>query len=325
MDQTSLAGRGRRHSLKSYIEKKALPKMGLAGRQFTLEPTRLGNRNVIFFLLIQGCRDIVLKGFKKETRVRNHLIANRFLERCSMDVPRTLFSDLSRKTYRAFGYYFICEEKVTGRNLAETGDLAGCIPAVAAFYARLHAIHSSRWGKLRSGHKYGFHSYILSQITTRLNALASSRSRAGLLDLVTYLKWFERKQETARVIGNFSLCHGDVNKKNIFITERGRVCIIDNEAIKYMPFPAEFYRLQFTLCEDDAYLQRLFDASYLDCCSIRKQEQLGICGDFYRAYVLLECACYYSRKAGEKKIDNGLRAWFESNCAKSVNALNELL
>lgn len=313
------------NKLETYIENKVLPKMDLAGRSFSLQPTELGNRNIILFLNVDNSKVKVFKGFRKKSRIKNNLVANRFLARCNINVSKTLFSDLSQKTYRRFGYYFSCEEKIDGKNLAEINNITEVIPSVARFYAQMHSIRSSRWGKLTSGRKYGFGHYIMDKVTKRLDTLRGSSNQFDAKNTKTYMRWFEKMQDSIKTIKYFSLCHSDVNKKNILLSNSNQVFIIDNEAIKYLPFPIEFYRLKFTLCDESTESQGIFEESYFESCPPTRREEFNRCRNFYRAYVVLELACYFTRKVNEHNAAEDLRNYYESNCKKALSALEELL
>ncbi len=309
-------------ALKDYVDRKILPRMRVNGRPFSLQPTDLGNRNMIFFLEIQGEPAAVLKAYHKNRRLKNDLIASRFLGRCGINVPRPLFSDTSQRTANKFGCYFACEEKIDGRNLAELSDLSGVIPEVARFYAGLHRIQSSRWGKFTAGRKYGFTRYAMEKVAARLESLKGS---GALLKTATCARWFEDRKKTVKTIKNYSLSHGDANRKNILLAKDRRVFIIDNEAIKYLPFPIEFYRLCFSLCADDMEAQKTFEENYFSIMPQARCEEFSVCREFFRAYVLLELAAYYTRKLKKAEAADPQRSFFDSSRTKILESLRELL
>ena len=309
--------------LETYIEKEVLPKMHLAGTPFSLEPTDLGNRNIVLFLSVDNSKVNIFKGFRKKRRIKNSLLANRFLARCNINVPKTLFSDLSQKTFRRFGYFFSCEEKIDGKSLAEISNVTEVIHHVARFYAQMHSIRSSRWGKLASGRKYGFGNYIMDKVTKRVDMLKGAGNQLSAKNTKTYMRWFEKKLDSIKAIKGFSLCHSDVNKKNILFSDSNQVYIIDNEAVKYLPFPIEFYRLKFLLCADSSEAQGIFEESYFESCPPARRKEFNRCCYFYRAYVLLELACYFTRKLNEHNTAEDLRNYYESNCKKALSALED--
>jgi thiamine kinase-like enzyme len=310
--------------LEKYIESKVLSKIKLGGRKFKLIPTTLGNRNIIFFLSIDNFKDTVFKGFAKKYRIHNNLLGNSFLAQYGIDVPKIIFSDISQKTYRDFGCYFSCEEKIEGKSLAEIEDPIKLIPAVAGFYSKLHNIVSPGWGKLTSGRKYGFKNYLLDKVTKRLDIINKSDIGFDKWTVKLFSKWFEKTSDSL-IIKNFSLSHGDVNKKNIMISDNNRVSIIDNETIKFLPFQIEFFRLKYILSEGCPDAQDLFEKSYFESCSPERLSDFEKCRYFYNAYVLFEFAMYYNRKLKDPKIDDCLKNNYESNLNKSLTEVKELI
>jgi Ser/Thr protein kinase RdoA (MazF antagonist) len=312
-------------ALEQYVARKVLPRMKLSNTPFILEPTTLGNRNRIFFLHIGSDRTLILKGFAKKRRLQNSLIAARFLARCNLNAPAVFFSDTSDRTRRALGYYFCCEEKVDGSTLADAPDLSAVLPAVASFYARMHTIQSSRWGKLTSGHKFGFTRYIMDKASKRLARVEKSCAElAGSHDLQACLAWFRAHQHTISNIRHFSLCHSDVNSRNILITNDRQVCIIDNEALKYMPFILEFFRLKLVLCADDRDAQAIFENAYLQHSAPARRDEFFRTRDFFHAYVLLEHLCYFGRKQSAPGTPDDLRFACRTRCQRMLCCLDAL-
>lgn len=311
--------------LEEYIAKKVLPKLQMEGRPFKIRPTELGNRNIIYFLHIDNFQDTVFKGFAKKNRLKNNLIANRFLARCNIKVPRTIFSDLSQSTYKKFGRFFACEEKAAGKPFSESNEIVKSIPFIAGFYAEMHGIRSSRWGKLTSGKKYGFTSYVMTKVTKRINVLKKSDTSLKAQNFNEFIKWFESAKGSLKKIKYFSLCHGDVNKKNILLSDSNQVCIVDNEAIKYLPFPMEFYRLKYVLGGDSVESQTLFEESYFESCSPERRREFESCNLFYNAYVLLELALYHNKKFKHHKAQEHLKDYFETNRDKALTEIKDLV
>ncbi len=311
--------------LDKYIEEKVLPKMQMSGRKFSIQRTGLGNRNIIFFLHIADSRDTVLKGFARKARLKNNLLANRILTRNSISAPRILFSDLSQKTFIKFGCCFSCEEKIEGKNLCEIDNLLEVLPSVAKFYARMHNIGSSRWGKPASSRKYGFSGYVMDKTLKWLNKLKCPETGLKDSELRSCSKWFEKKLDSIKAIRHFSLCHGDVNKKNIMVSPCRQVTIIDNEAVKNLPFPIEYFRLKFILCEDNVKAQKIFEQSYFENCSSEKRHEFEACNLFYRAFVLLELFTYFNKKLKHHHEGDSMKNFYESNRQRALINLKKLV
>jgi|GEM_PF-1147974 len=284
------------HTLEHYIHKTVLPRLGRAGSSLHLEPTTLGNRNRIFFLTVGTDHQLVLKGFASKTRLHNSLIANRFLARYGIAAPRILFADASEKTRARLGWYVSCEEKIDGTPVEATRCDSSMRTAIAAFFARLHSLRSSRWGSLRSPQCFGFRTYLMRKIRERVHSLTASGTQFPGCDPRTIVHWFESNCGAIKAVSEFSLCHGDVNTRNILVTHDNRVVIIDTEALKYLPFPIEYFRLLFFLCQDDAHAQQEFSRCYFENTPHTRYKEFVRCKEFYQAFVLLEFAWYFNKK-----------------------------
>ncbi len=204
--------------LNDYITASILPALGASGRRFSLEPVKGGSRNLIWFLTVEGGGRYVLKAVSKRFRIKNIIWAHAHLERLGIPVPRLFFADRAWKTAETMGYYFACEELVEGRPLDELGDARRQhIARAAAVFARMHAERSFRWGKLKSFQVLGFRDYLLRKTSERSRALAASGCLPGGSSADSLMAWFERKKSAIRPFARFSLCHGDVNMKNILV------------------------------------------------------------------------------------------------------------
>ncbi len=311
--------------LEKYAAKKILPRLDSEGRRFELTPTELGNRNHIFFLEIPGRGSFILKGFRDKDRIKNTLLANRFLSRINIPVPKTFFSDTSKKTFSRFGCYFSCEEKIEGKTLADTDDFSDSIGRIASFYANMHRITSSRWGRFTSGKKYGYTRKLMKKVDKRLKALQETASLLAAPDAQRYRQWFDTNKEKTKEIKVFSLCHGDVNARNILLSDNGDMYILDNEAIKYQPYPLEYYRLAFFLFGDNPSARKAFEKAYFEELPPEKRRCFDACDDFYRAYVLLEIAWYCNKKVKKHNTPDALKTAYTTTRTGALDDLKTLI
>lgn len=283
--------------------------------------TSLGNRNKIYYVTTDEGNRLVFKGYQKKERLKNALISGRFLARNDINVPRILFSDTSRKTYDRFGFYCTCEEKIDAVSMADCEWAGEYIPNIAQFYAGLHSLRSSRWGKFISLKKYGLINTYDKNITKRLNLLSGNSGRLSVSEKNKCLHWFNSTRDQVKKIKLFSLCHGDVNKKNILVNSSGTVYIIDNEAVRYQPYVLEYYRLYYILCENNAELQKRFAHHYRSACPPTRLHELETCGSFFSCYVILELAAYYNRKLRSSSGDT--HDYFSNNVSKAITELKK--
>ena len=310
--------------MEKYVEERVLPGMGVAGRAFTLQPTDLGNRNKIYFLHIDNFTDTVLKGFPKKERMKNSLVGSQLLERSSIDAPRILFFDTTQQTRKKLGCCFSCEEKIDGKSLGEIDSSIDVIPEVAKFYSNMHNIRSPRWGRLASPRRFGFYRYTADKLAKKFESLTDPYLQLDDSDIKTCIGWFNKKKDSIKTIKQFSLCHGDVNKKNILLSKSSRVYIIDNEAIKYMPPQLEFYRLKLILCGNNSASQELFEKCYFDGCEEKMRVEFEQSGLFYEAFVLLEHVLYFNKKLKQNKGDASLMDYYKSGRKNVMSALGNI-
>ncbi|MEI6126043.1 MAG: aminoglycoside phosphotransferase family protein [Pseudomonadota bacterium] len=311
--------------LEAYIRGRVLPEMNMAGRSFALEQTGLGNRNKIFFLNIDDAGAYILKGFTEKYRMKNSLKAHDFLARHTIPTPRVFFSDLTQNTFERFGCFFSCEERIAGKPLAELAHAPEAIPRIARFFAHMHAIRSFRWGKLNNRQLINFTGYTMRRIMERLAALKDSGSCPGDAGADEAWQWFEQRKKKLKAIKRFSLCHGDVNPANILFAADNSIVLIDNEAIKYLPFPIEYYRLQFSLCGDSAEARQLFEESYFSHARPGRRRELALCGDFFRAYVLLEFVWHYNKKLKQQPEGDAALQYYAEHKKKAAGALAAMI
>jgi len=141
-----------------------------------------------------------------------------------------------------------------------------------------------------------------------LQALAEAGCTVGGRSAEELLSWFTRKKSVIRPLTGFSLCHGDVNMKNILLCPDGTIRLIDTEAFKFLPFQIEYFRLVYALCGFNALLQQQFKNAYIAAASQKLQRGLERCGYFYNGYVLLEIAWHFNKQLKQEELPESVRA-----------------
>ena len=311
--------------LEDYVRSHILVFLNRPGDSFSLQPTTLGNHNAIFLLFIDRFPSLILKGYPKINWYKKALNGSRLLAQHGIRVPRLYYTDSSEACFKTFGCHFICEEKIAGKSLAECGAIKDYIPAVAHCYAKMHQIRNSRWKDFFPMYRPWYKSALLKKVTNLLQSLGHSASQEITeKDLASYRSWFFERKNTLPNIQSQSLCHGDVNKKNILISDDNEIVLIDHETVKFSPFPVEFARLKLTLCEDRQDLIDLFETSYSAHCTGEALCELTESKDFYSAYVLLEFAVYFSRKL-RQSADETARNYCAAQLDKLLSALEEII
>jgi Ser/Thr protein kinase RdoA (MazF antagonist) len=308
--------------LNEYIKTRILPALGAQGSPFTLDPVSCGSRNLIWFLTVESGGGYVLKAVSKRFRIKNIIWAHVHLERLGIPVPKLFFADRAWKTAEAMGYYFACEERVDGRPLDELGDgRRQYISRAAALFARMHAARSFRWGKLKSFQVLGFRDYLMRKTSERCQALAAAGCLPGGSCADSIVAWFERKKSVIRPFGRFSLCHGDVNMKNILVCPDSTIRLIDTEAFKFLPCQMEFFRLAYALCGFDEALHRQFRDAYAAAAPKKNRRALERCGEMYQAYVLLEIAWHFNKKLKKTELSEPERSAFAGSRSSALEQL----
>ncbi len=310
--------------LEAYTAKKILPRFNKAGKAFRLESANHGKKNLVFYLHLDGTEQFMLKCYRKKGRMKNGQLANRFLKRCNINIPEIAFTDSSDRTYRQVGCYIICQKRIIGTTIEGISEKEAALRKIALFYANLHSFRSSRWGRFTAGRKYGFSRYIMDKVVRRLEPLTQDNDLFTAEDRRLCYAWFEGKKDCSRHIRHFSLCHTDIHRDNIIIDKSGEVYIVGVDSIRYLPFPLEYYRLAFTLCEDNDQYLRLFENAYFNSCSQERRKEFELCGDFFKAYALLEIAWHCNKYAGQRTIAEHLRNDFLKTRKKAGSALRTL-
>ena len=312
--------------LNDYITTNILPALARQAAHFSLEPVSRGSRNLIWFLTVADGGRYVLKAVSKRFRIKNIIWAHAHLERRGIPVPRLFFADRAWKTAGTMGYYFACEERVDGTPLDELGDgRRHHIAQAAALFARMHAERSFRWGKLKSFQVLGFRDYLMRKTSERAQALAASGGMPGGSSADSLVAWFERKKSAIKPFARFSLCHGDVNMKNILLCPDNKIRLIDTEAFKFLPFQIEYFRLAYALCGFDEALHRQFRDAYTTASTKKNRRELERCGPLYHAYVLLEIAWHFNKKLKQEELPESARAAFADNRGRALEQLAAII
>ena len=97
-----------------YIKEYLLPQFSRNYASYHFEITERGQRSTIIYLSFKDFKPLVIKGTKKKRKIEHMLKGTHHLQNHCIKVPEIINLDLSKKTYKKFGCYFVCEEKIEG-------------------------------------------------------------------------------------------------------------------------------------------------------------------------------------------------------------------
>lgn len=270
-----------------HIRDHLLPQLSLDHSSYHVELTDKGQRNIITHLSIEGFKPLVIKGTKKKHKAEHMWGGTQHLRSHGIKAPEIIYMDLSRKTFRKFGYYFIYEEQIDGKICEELGDVMDSLHLVTELFARMHAIGRTRWGRLNGGSRFGFWRYLKGNIKKKLWRLTANNKLFTSEQCNLYWQWFTSLKDTIKSYKGFSLSHCDPHMHNILISDANEVYLLDNESLRYLPSSIDFYKLQYHFCQDNAEKINRWQQAYFSHLSEDKVEEFNRSKDFFNCYVLL--------------------------------------
>ena len=136
--------------------------------------------------------------------------------------------------------------------------------------------------------------------------------------------WLDRHRSAVPLLGGFSLCHGDVNMKNILLCPGGGLRLIDTESFKFLPCAIEYHRLAYGLCGFDGSLHEEFRKSYMAAATGKTLREIERSGGYYHACVLLEIAWHFNKKLKREGLPEAERPAFARSRDAALARLAEL-
>jgi len=279
-----------REQIDLYIKDHLLPRLSRDHASYHFELTQRGQRSSITYLSIGEFKLLVLKATKKKRKTERMCENTHLLRSHGIKTPEIICLDLSRKTFKQFGCYFVCEEKVEGKVFEELDNPMDSLPLVAETFARLHHIKRAGWGRINRGKRYGFWSYLKRNIKKKLQRLETYKSLFSSKQCERYWHWFTTYKDTITKYKKFSLSHCDPHMHNVLISNAYEVYLLDNDALRYLPLSIDFYKLQYHFCQDDVDKTTKWQQDYLFRLSEDEMEEFNLSKEFFHCYVLLDFA-----------------------------------
>ena len=279
-----------KEQLDLYIKDYLLPQLSLEHSSYYFELTDKGQRNNITYLFVEGFKPLILKGTEKKRKAEHMSDGSQHLRSHGINAPEIVHLDLSRKTFKQFGYYFVCEEKIEGKICEELDNIMDFFPLVAEAFSRLHRIKRVRWGRFDGGKQSGLWRYLKNNIKERLQRLSAYKKLFTSEQCKLYWQWFASNKDMIKSCKNFSLSHCDPHMHNIMVSDASEVYLLDNESLRYLPFSIDFYKLQYHFCQDDAEKIKRWQQAYFSHLPEGDVEEFNSNKDFFNCYVLLDFA-----------------------------------
>lgn len=279
-----------RKQIDLYVKDYLLPQLSRDHASYHFELTERGQRSTIIYLTVEDFKPLVLKGTKKKRKAEHMWEGTHYLLSHGIKVPEIIRLDLSRKTLKRFGCYFVCEEKIEGRVYEELDNSIDSLPLVADAFSRLHHIKRSGWGRIDNSKRYRFWSYLKRNIQEKLQRLRAYQDLFPSKRCEFYWHWFKTHKDTISRYKTFSLSHCDPHMHNVLISNDNEVYLLDNDALRYLPLSIDFYKLQYNFCQDDVKKTTRWQQAYLSYLSKVEVEEFNESKDFFHCYILLDFA-----------------------------------
>jgi len=273
-----------------YIKERLLPQLSREQSSYHFEITDRGQRSFIIYLTIEDFKPLVLKGIKKKRKAQHMWEGTHYLRSHGIKAPEIIYLDLSRKTFKRFECYFVCEEKIEGKSCEGLDNPMDFLPLTAEAFARLHHIKRAGWGRIDSSKRFRFWNYLKANIKEKLRRVKAYKNLFSLKQCELYWHWFTAYKDKISSFRNFSLSHCDPHMHNILISDGKEVYLLDNGSLRYLPLSIDFYKLQYHFCQDDTEKTAKWQKTYLSYLSEGELEEFNSSNDFFNCYVLLDFA-----------------------------------
>jgi hypothetical protein len=273
-----------------YIKDHLLPQLSRDHASYHFEISDIGQRSIITYLTIEDFKPLVLKATKKKHKAEHMWEGTRHLHSHGIKAPEITHLNLSRKIFKRFGCYFVCEEKIEGKVFREFDNPMDYLSLVAENFVRLHHIKRAGWGRIDSSKRYRLWNYLKGTIKKKLKNLSSYKKLFSSKQCDHYLQWFTIYKDTISGYNKFSLSHCDPHMHNVMINDTREVYLLDVDALRYLPLSIDFYKLQYNFCQDDEEKTSKWQQEYLSRLSREELEEFNKSKDFFHCYVLLDFA-----------------------------------
>lgn len=304
-----------RDEARDYVSSWLLPRMGLAGRHFTLDPPpHPGTRSSVFVLRAESMPPLLVRSFRQRRPCVRGIAALRHLETLQLPGPRLVHAEMPRRGFGLLpstGRFLTVETFVEGTPHArlEPGRVGDATLKVARLLARFHGIVRPQWGPVDGRRIRSFGSHTLAGVRRMVRELHATGWLAeeadGLEDL------FEQWRSRLDAIRRFSLVHNDANRHNVIVDEAGRITPIDLHRIAYEPFPEEVINALYHFCRKDAGLAARFEAIYFRRAGEESRKLFEETRGFFEPLNYLKKMYRRARRASPTTGDDKMHRWRE--------------
>jgi Ser/Thr protein kinase RdoA (MazF antagonist) len=272
--------------LASYVEKRLLGLLGLAGRPFVLEPAHAGMHSQVFFLTVEGERPLVLKAISKRQRFRSILAGSRHLAGNGIAVPEILCADADSRFFNRRGMHVMCEERICGKTLQHSPRPPELLAELAGFFAGMHGHTRAAWGTIDKGSQSGLFGHLYKKCAARVRDWSAADAGATPALQNRLLALLAQGEPAVDRIAAFSLCHCDPNPNNIIVRASDRkLFLLDAGTLRYLPRAIDYFMLQAYFCFRNRESAPLFERAYMSCLSGAQLRDFADSQNFFRLYV----------------------------------------
>ncbi|MCX8044712.1 MAG: aminoglycoside phosphotransferase family protein [Desulfobacterota bacterium] len=311
--------------LSRYVTTRLLPALGCTGCPFTLTETTLGIHSRVFFLDIQGYKPLILKALSSRRRFTMLCACAKHLAQHGISAPCVVHADPDAWLLGRRGFHVVCEERVIGRTLFESGVPNEILPTVAAFFARMHNVYSNHWGTLDRLRTRGLYRHLMKRLEQKISYWHGADKTISRSFVVCIKQWARKWQQCIDAVTRYSLSHGDPNPGNIIMTERCKPVLLDIGHIRYLPRAIDYWMVKLHLCRDNTERAALFDSAYVDAMDPAHYAAFRDTEPFYALYVFVDFAALLATRIKTTGADDRYYDEYRSGLSTVRHMIENLL
>lgn len=247
---------------KTYTRADLAPALGETSQSpIRIELPIRGRRNLSWFVTI-GERKCMVRCYMPDEalEMETHITALRLMEGNGVSAPRLLHAIESPRQY---GVFFATSEFVEGSGRGGqqhmSQDEVGCLAMEAA---RLHSIHSDKWGSLVAPSHENYFGELM-RLVDRYVKRARDFKMLEIGQDEKLRSWFRDWQPKLNNIKRFSLVHGDLHPNNVLFRADGGCAIVDTDEFNWGLPMWDVALIHDRGCKGAAECRRNFDETYL--------------------------------------------------------------
>ena len=285
-----------REDVRDGIAERVLPALGCEGRPFSLEIPRLGRSSLVFLVKVEGGAGFAVRvgrgrAGRKDLQRRQRTAA--FWARHGLPTPTVRYADLSARTGREAGFYFLAEDRVDGVNAVELGSQA--FEAVGRAFARVHGVER-RW------HHGSFHQPRVGPFAYRMIKRHGEWTRAlhrrGVVErefAARHRAWL-RGFPALRRGGPFQLHHRRCTESDVMVDSRGEAWVLEPQRCGFGSFMTDLVRIEERICRGDAERIAALHRGYFAAAPAGRREDYDALLPVFRADLYLANALRWEKK-----------------------------